>query len=77
MQLLIQEAFVVAYKFRVFPQTVPTDDVVNITSELHDPNARKSHLHNKKRRPNREYWCGACRIPSEGKVIIILTTLEC
>ena len=25
-----------------------TDDVVNITSELHDPNARKSHLRNKK-----------------------------
>ena len=65
-----------AYKFR-FPQMALTDDAVNITSELHDPNARKSHLHNKKRRPNREHRCGAGRIPSEGQVRIILTTLEC
>ena len=27
----------------------PTDDAKNITSELHDPNARKSHLRNKKK----------------------------
>ena len=50
---------------------------VNITSELHDPNARKSHLRKKKRRPNREHRCGAGRIPFEGQVRIILTTLEC
>ena len=28
----------------------PTDDAVNITSELHDPNARMSHLRKKKER---------------------------
>ena len=77
MQLLIQEAFVVAYKFRVFPQTVPIDDAVNIISKLHDPNARKSHLCNKKKRPNREHRCGAGWIPSEDQVRTILTTLEC
>ena len=33
-----------------FPQTRPTDDVVKITSELHDPIAQKSHLHNKKKK---------------------------
>ena len=36
MQLLVQEAFVMAYKSRAFPQTAPTDDAVNITNELHD-----------------------------------------
>ena len=29
---------------------VPTDDVVNITSELHDPNTRMSPLRKKKER---------------------------
>ena len=54
------------------------DDAVKITSDLHDPIARKSHLHNKKeKRPNREHWCGAGRIHSEGQVRIILATLEC
>ena len=53
------------------------DDAVNITSELHDPNARKSHRCNKKERPNREHQCGAGRIPSEDQVRTILTTLEC
>ena len=33
-----------------FPQTAPTDDAVKITSELHDPITRKSHLHNKKKK---------------------------
>ena len=33
-----------------FPQMVPTDDDVNITSELHDPNTRMSHLRKKKER---------------------------
>ena len=28
----------------------------------------KQHLHNKKRRPNREHRCGAGQIPSEGQV---------
>ena len=28
----------------------PTDDAIKITSELHDPIARKSHLHNKKKK---------------------------
>ena len=27
-----------------FPQTALTDKAVNLTSELHDPNARVSHL---------------------------------
>ena len=38
-----------AYKFR-FPQMALTDDAVNITSELHDPNAQISHLCKKKER---------------------------
>ena len=55
-----------------------TDDAVNITSELHDPNTRKSLLRNKKeKRPNREHRCGGGRIPSKGLVRTILTTLEC
>ena len=49
-----------------------------ITSELHDSNTQKSLLRNKKeKRPNREHRCGAGRIPSEGQVRTILTTLEC
>ena len=28
----------------------PTNDAVNITSELHDPNAQKNHLRKKKER---------------------------
>ena len=28
----------------------------------------KQHLHNKSRRPNREHWCGASQVPSEGQV---------
>ena len=28
-----------------FPQTAPTDDAINLTSELHDPNAQVNHLH--------------------------------
>ena len=53
------------------------DNAVNITSELHDPNARNSHLRNKKKRLNREHRCSAGWIPSEGQVRTILTTLEC
>ena len=37
-----------------FPQTTLTDDAVKITSELHDPIARKSHLHNKKKKDLKE-----------------------
>ena len=36
------------------------DDVVKITSELHDHIARKSHLHNKKRKKTQQrapVWC--------------------
>ena len=32
-----------------FPQTAPTDEAVNLTSELHDPNARVNHLRKKKK----------------------------
>ena len=28
----------------------------------------KQHLNNKRRRPNREQWCGADQVPSEGQV---------
>ena len=30
----------------------------------------RQYLHNKKRRPNREHWCGVGQIPSEGQVRI-------
>ena len=53
------------------------DDVVKITNELYDPNARKNHLCNKKRILNREHRCGAGQIPSESQVKTSLTTLEC
>ena len=33
-----------------FPQTVPTNDAIKVTSELHNPITRKSHLHNKKKK---------------------------
>ena len=29
---------------------MPTDEAINLTSELHDPNARMSHLRKKKER---------------------------
>ena len=32
------------------PQMAPTDDAVNLTSELHNSNARMNHLHKKKER---------------------------
>ena len=31
-------------KVQSFPQTAPTDDAVNLTSEKHDPNAQMNHL---------------------------------
>ena len=53
------------------------DDVVKITNELYDPNARRNHLCNKKRKLNREHRCGAGQISSESQVKTSLTTLEC
>ena len=32
-----------------FPQTVPTDETVNLTSEKHDPNAQENHLHKRRK----------------------------
>ena len=48
MQLLIQEAFVMAYKSHRFPQTTPTNDAVKITSELHDPRTLETITYKKK-----------------------------
>ena len=31
------------------PQTTPTDDAVNLTSEKHDPNAQMNHLHKRRK----------------------------
>ena len=44
------------------------DEVVNLTSESHDPNTRVNHLRKKeeRKRPSREHWCGAGQIPSGG-----------
>ena len=52
-----------------FPQTVPTDDGRKSTVSYTANTRSQRHLHNtKKRGPNREYRCGAGRIPSEGQV---------
>ena len=42
------------------------DEAVNLTSKLHDPNARVNHLRKKeeRKRLNREHQCGAGQIPS-------------
>ena len=44
------------------------DEAVNLTSKLHDLNARVNHLRKKekRKRPSKEYRCGAGQIPSEG-----------
>ena len=44
------------------------DEAVNLTSELHDPNAQINHLRKKeeRKRPSREHRCGASQILSEG-----------
>ena len=47
MQLLCLEAISLAKQS--FPRTVPTEDAINLTSELHDPNARMNHLHKRKK----------------------------
>ena len=48
--------------------TMVNDEAVNLTSELHDHNARVNHLRKKEKikRPSREHRCGAGQIPSEG-----------
>ena len=48
--------------------TVYIDEAVNLTSELHDPNAQINHLRKKeeRKRPSKEHRCGASQIPSEG-----------
>ena len=38
------------YNYKAQESHILLDDAVNITSELHDPNARKSHLRNKKKK---------------------------
>ena len=42
--------------------------VVNLTSELHDPNARINHMCKKeeRKRPSREHRYGVGQLPSEG-----------
>ena len=43
-----------------FPQTVPTNDAVNLTSEKHDPNAQMNYLQkeeNKKTLQKAPVWC--------------------
>ena len=43
------------------------DDVVNLTSEMHDPCAQESPTHEKKTRtPYRRHRCGAGQTPSKG-----------
>ena len=57
-----------AYKSLSFPQMAPTD-YAKKSPVSHKAFARsKQYLHNKKRRPNREHWCGAGQIPFEGQV---------
>ena len=45
----------------MFPQTTPIDDVVNLTSEKHDPNAQMNHLH--KRRKQKDLAEGTGVVP--------------
>ena len=46
-----------------FPQTAPTDDAVNLTSEKHDPNAQMNHLH--KRRKQKDLAKGTGVVPAK------------
>ena len=46
-----------------FPQTAPTDDAVNLTSEKHDPYAQISHLH--KRRKQKDLAEGTGVVPAK------------
>ena len=45
------------------PQTVPTDDAVNLTSEKHNPNAQMNHLH--KRRKQKDLTDGIGVMPAK------------
>ena len=69
MQFYVQE--VIVWLILVFPQTTPTYDaeksLVSHTVLAHS----KKDLHNKKRKPSREHWCGASQIHSESQVRII------
>ena len=60
-----------------FPQTVPTDDAVNLTSEKHDPYPQISHLHKRRKQKDLVEGTSAGQIPFEGQVRNILITLEC
>ena len=46
-----------------FPQTVPIDDAVNLTSEKHDPYPQISHLH--KRRKQKDLVEGTGVVPAK------------
>ena len=48
---------------QLFPQTAPIDDVVNLTSEKHDPNAQMNHLH--KRRKQKDLVEGTSVVPAK------------
>ena len=50
-------------KQSTFPQTVPTNDAVNITSKKHDPNAQVNHLH--KRRKQEDLAEGTGVVPAK------------
>ena len=46
---LVSEKRLVWLNNHHFPQTTPTDETVNLTSELHDSNAQVNHLRKKKK----------------------------
>ena len=50
MQLLCPGSDKVNQTVQSFPQTAPTDDAVNLTSEKHDPNAQMNHLQKEENR---------------------------
>ena len=71
MQLFVREAFAMTYNFTTKRLShkqrqlmMSKKSPVSHTILTHS----KWHLHNKKRRPNREHWCGAGQIPSEDQV---------
>ena len=55
-----QQVWLNSYRF---PQTAPTDDAVNLTSELHNPNAQVNHLH--KRRKQKDLAEGTGVVPAK------------
>ena len=56
------------FSSQIYKLSMVFDEAVNLTSELHDPNAQINHLRKKeeRKRPSRKHWCGTGRIPSEG-----------